>query len=456
MRKDANEELTLQPKDADSEDEALWEADEESSSSEPEASFQAAPAEDSVRQYLGEMGRFDLLRREQEAYLGREMEIGNHEIRVALSRHPWSWRKLVAARDRIEGRMLNPREIFDAPPSATPLRRGRRAKMGLDLLAPFLIALEAYPADAERNGWERATVRLAKALRALPIKHDVWVRWAEEFAREARIEDGDGWPVPAAALKRIHRRGLAGRRRADAAKQQLIESNLRLVVSVAKRYVNRGMDMLDLIQEGNLGLMHAVEKFDYRRGFKFSTYAHWWIKQSMSRAITDKSRTVRIPVHTVEQLNKLRRLYRELERDLERAPTDEELAAGLEESIEQVRLLRNAMRDPVSLDLPVGRDGDSTIGDVIQDTTQLGPNEAVEERERNQAAARALGTLPLTEQRILRLRFGIGCEKEYTLQEIGREFHLTRERIRQLEAKALSSLRALGPGGLETLMKAPA
>ncbi len=248
-----------------------------------------------------------------------------------------------------------------------------------------------------------------------------------------------------AVRRSCRRKVLQGRRRAEAAKQHLVESNLRLVVSVAKRYVNRGLPILDLIQEGNIGLMHAVDKFDYNRGFKFSTYAHWWIKQSMTRALTDKSRAVRIPVHTNEQLLKLKRAYRTIEADRRRPPTDEELSEALELPIEHVRMLRSVMRDPVSLDISIGRDGESTLSDVLPDETRLSPTDAMLERERQSATARILSGLGPAEEKIIRMRYGIGFEREHTLQEIGREFRLTRERIRQIESRALATLRNSAP-----------
>ena len=297
--------------------------------------------------------------------------------------------------------------------------------------------IQSYPGNEADPNWGLKMSRIRKPW-AKTIRENI-----EDVTRQhnklGRLENIIGLDI--AHIKDINRRMSIGEAKIRRAKKDMVEANLRLVISIAKKYTNRGLQFLDLIQEGNIGLMKAVDKFEYRRGYKFSTYATWWIRQAITRSIADQARTIRIPVHMIETINKLNRVSRQMVQEKGREPTPEELGERMELPEDKIRRVLKIAKEPISTETPIGDEDDTTLGDFIEDTSIPSPDEAATEDNLTEATDDILGSLTAREAKVLRMRFGIGMNTDHTLEEVGKQFDVTRERIRQIEAKALRKLR---------------
>ena len=302
---------------------------------------------------------------------------------------------------------------------------------------PRKIFIKIFPGHETNKRWVKKAMKCGEGNVSVIEHHTDAIHAAQDKLK--KLEERTG--IPISELKEVNRRMSIGEAKARRAKKEMVEANLRLVISIAKKYTNRGLQFLDLIQEGNIGLMKAVDKFEYRRGYKFSTYATWWIRQAITRSIADQARTIRIPVHMIETINKLNRISRQMLQEMGREATPEELAERMDMPEDKIRKVLKIAKEPISMETPIGDDEDSHLGDFVEDANSVAPPDAATGSGLKYATSEILETLTPREAKVLRMRFGIGMNTDHTLEEVGKQFDVTRERIRQIEAKALRKLR---------------
>ncbi len=403
-----------------------------------------------MRVYLKHIGKRPLLKAKDEQEIGLRIERARGELQSALGSIPMARQALLDLGAKVRA---------GEAPAAELILLQDGGELKKESVEPVLRALARVQRLAAK-GADDADEKMGATLRALPIRPSLVDEVVAELRRIeeecVRIGARAAGPERTAARRALEARAGMSMRAFQSryrevrereeimrdAKRQLLESNLRLVVSIAKRHANRGLSMLDLIQEGNIGLMKAVDRFQFRRGFKFSTYATWWIRQSISRAIADYGRTIRLPVHVIESLNRLQRERRTLAADLGREPTPVELSRRMGLKVGKIELLLDAARHPASLDQPIGEGEETELGHLVRDSSARSPEETAMQGELASEVERAMAPLNDREREVMRLRFGLGTEREHTLEEIGRRLSITRERVRQLEAQALKKMRA--------------